>query len=197
MPLLAPSPPRGRLARRRAFGSRVLAFAFGVASALTLHATPATNVARAIELKAVFVFNFTIFVQWPPDALPAAGEPFRIGVLGDARVAEDLKQVVRGEHVHDRSIIVQQSARAADLLGCQLVFVGTGAETQATELLTRCRAKPILTIGETANFTRAGGNIRLYVEHNQLRMEINPASFARQQLKPSSKLLRAARLMKE
>ena len=197
MPLLIPAIPRACLARRLALGSRVLAFALGAATALPVYAAPAASAARATELKAVFVFNFTIFVQWPAAAMPPPGEPFRIGVLGDAGMADALKQVVRGEHTHDHSITVQQSARAADLLGCQLVFVGSGAETQASDLLSHCRAKPILTIGETASFTHAGGNIRLYVEHNQLRMEINPTSFARQELKPSSKLLRAARLMKE
>ncbi|TLY91327.1 MAG: YfiR family protein [Gammaproteobacteria bacterium] len=34
------------------------------------------------QLKAVFLFNFAQFVEWPPAALPRESAPFVIGVLG-------------------------------------------------------------------------------------------------------------------
>src|SRR2546430_3260611 len=34
------------------------------------------------QLKAVFLFNFAQFVEWPPAALPGDSAPFVIGVLG-------------------------------------------------------------------------------------------------------------------
>ena len=33
------------------------------------------------QLKAVFLFNFAHFVEWPPAALPSDNAPFVIGVL--------------------------------------------------------------------------------------------------------------------
>jgi hypothetical protein len=34
------------------------------------------------QVKAVFVYNFSRFVEWPPQSFTAPDEPFVIGVLG-------------------------------------------------------------------------------------------------------------------
>ncbi len=34
------------------------------------------------QVKAVFLFNFSQFMEWPPDAFPTPDTPFVIGVLG-------------------------------------------------------------------------------------------------------------------
>jgi hypothetical protein len=34
------------------------------------------------QVKAVFVYNFSRFVEWPPQSFTAPNEPFVIGILG-------------------------------------------------------------------------------------------------------------------
>ena len=51
------------------------------------------------RVKAVFLFNFAQFVDWPPDAFTAPGQPFVIGVLGKDPFGPELDAVVRGETV--------------------------------------------------------------------------------------------------
>ncbi len=52
------------------------------------------------QLKAVFLFNFAQFVEWPAAALPRAGAPFVIGVLGKDPFGPILDEVVQGETVN-------------------------------------------------------------------------------------------------
>src|SRR5438552_8994368 len=49
------------------------------------------------QVKAVFVFNFSHFVEWPPQAFAVPTEPFVIGVLGSDAFGDRLDEAVRGE----------------------------------------------------------------------------------------------------
>ena len=57
--------------------------------------------------------------------------------------------------------------------------------------------KPVLTVGETDAFMRAGGVIRFYLDDGRVRFEINPDAAARAGVKVSSKLLNLARIYKQ
>ena len=56
------------------------------------------------QLKAVFLFNFAQFVEWPAAAFPRANAPFVIGVLGKDPFGASLDDVVRGESVERPSL---------------------------------------------------------------------------------------------
>src|SRR5206468_7860140 len=59
------------------------------------------------SLKAAFVYNFAKFIDWPSDALPAAGS-FTACVLGDGRVLEALERTVKGRLLSGRSVSVSR-----------------------------------------------------------------------------------------
>ena len=61
-----------------------------------------TGKASESHLKAVFLFNFAQFVDWPSEAFPDSATPLVIGVLGDDPFEGFLDQTIRGEHVRGR-----------------------------------------------------------------------------------------------
>src|SRR6185295_17077931 len=54
------------------------------------------------QVKAVFLFNFTQFVDWPAQSFADARAPFVIGVLGRDPFGSALDEAVRGETVNGR-----------------------------------------------------------------------------------------------
>src|ERR1051325_2122547 len=66
-----------------------------------------TALPREYQLKAIFLFNFAQFVDWPPEAFPEARTPLVIGVLGEDPFGAYLDETVRGETVNNRSLLVQ------------------------------------------------------------------------------------------
>src|SRR5690348_11218885 len=60
------------------------------------------------QVKAVFLFNFTHFVEWPADAFPGPAAPFVIGVLGQDPFGSALDEAVRGETVNGHPLVVQR-----------------------------------------------------------------------------------------
>ena len=69
------------------------------------------------RLKAVFLFNFSKFVEWPPSAFAAADAPFVIGVFGRDPFGSDLDDVARGETVNGRQLAGQARADGAGRRG--------------------------------------------------------------------------------
>jgi len=70
------------------------------------------------QLKAVFMFNFAQFVEWPPQAFPDA--PLVIGVLGQDPFGAYLDETVRAETVNNRPLVVQRYGRVEDINTCHV-----------------------------------------------------------------------------
>jgi hypothetical protein len=150
---------------------------------------------REYQVKAVFLFNFVQFVEWPATAFPSADAPIRIGVLGDNPFSGALEAAVQGEKVRNRSIVVEPSSRLESLRDCHVVFVSRSQRAEIGTILAVLGSRPVLTIGEVPDFAGRGGIINFYLEGQKVRFEINRAAAQRSGLKLSSQLLTLARLV--
>ena len=74
------------------------------------------------QVKAVFLLNFTKFIEWPTAAFGAADSPIAICVLGDDPFGSTLDQVVAGEVVSGRKVVVQRIKKALPPQSCQVLF---------------------------------------------------------------------------
>jgi hypothetical protein len=64
------------------------------------------------------------------------------------------------------------------------------------EILMAAASVPVLTVGETDDFIRAGGIIRFIEAGRKIRFEINPDAADRVSLRLSSRLLRLADIVR-
>jgi hypothetical protein len=146
-------------------------------------------------LKAVFLFNFTQFVEWPSRAFASADAPFCIGVLGEDPFGATLDEAVRGENSQGRPLTVRRAREVSGVSACQLVFIADSERARVEEILAQLEAGPTLTVGESADFARQGGVIGFYREGNKLRFEISASAARRKELKISSQLLHLGRVV--
>jgi len=144
------------------------------------------------ELKAAFLYNFVKFVEWPPDAFAGERSPLAICVYGDDPFGRSLEGVVRGESLGEHGLIVQRPARLDELDDCHVLFVSRSERQRMPQVLARVDGMPVLTVGDTDGFLRAGGIINFVLEENRVRFLINQEAAERSRLRISSKLLRLA-----
>lgn len=147
------------------------------------------------QLEAVFLFNFSQFVEWPSQAFPDARAPIVIGVLGSDPFGATLDEVVRGESVNGRALTVRRFQKAEDVDDCQILFVGRSETARLPEILQRLKGRSILTVGDIDGFGRAGGMIRFVLVENKIRLRINVEAARAAGLTISSKLLRPAQIV--
>lgn len=163
---------------------------FGVGTAQTARAQP--EPAKEYDVKAAFLFRFAQFVQWPDIQ---GRKSICVGVLEPDPFGAALDEVVDGESIQGRKVVVRRSAEVEGLRGCEIVFIGRTARNRTAEHLASIEEGPVLTVGEAEGFAHMGGVINFFVEGQKLRFEINPAEARRRGLKLSSQLLTLGRIV--
>ena len=166
-----------------------------VAGLAATAASAQTGISREYQIKAVFLFNFVQFVEWPAAAFPDTAAPIRIGVLGDDPFGPALDDAVRGETIRSRQLVVERSHNTEDLRDCHLVFVSKSEGRRIGPTFDQLLPHPILTVSELDGFARHGGVIAFFNEGKKLRFEINTAAAQRAGLKISSELLSLGRIV--
>jgi hypothetical protein len=151
--------------------------------------------AKEYEIKAVFLYNFAQFVDWPPDAFADKSAPLVIGILGADPFGSYMDDVVRGETVNGRPYQVRRFAHPEDVTGCHILFISRSESGKLDEILDRLKGKSVLTVGDMDGFSQFGGMIRFVTENNKVRLRINVTAAKSAGLKISSKLLRPAQIV--
>lgn len=144
------------------------------------------------EIKAVFIYNFTQFVQWPEESFQSPDDKFVIGILGENVFGKALEEAVAGEHYQSRPIVVEYYPTVKAIGKCHILYVGSLANAGNVG-----GNGAVLTVGERDDFMAQKGMLKFYNEGNKIRIEINQARAAAAGLTISSKLLRLATIYKE
>jgi len=154
-----------------------------------------TGKASEAQVKAVFLFNFAQFVDWPPEAVPDSQAPLVIGILGGDPFGDLLDATVRGERRGARPFVVQRYQRVEDITRCDILFISRSVADQPEDILTRLKNRPILTVSDADRFAERGGMIRFVTDRSRIRLQINPVAAEAAHLTISSKLLRVAEVI--
>lgn len=174
--------------RRTAGGMAVLAMLGAAAPGAGMAA--AREAALEYRIKAACLLHFAEYVVWPP---AASDRPFRICIAGEDPFGPGLDRMVSAESVDGARIEVRRSPDDDELAGCRILFVGRSESDRLERIFDRVKDRPVLTVGETEAFRRAGGMIDFIVENNRVRLRINAAAAERTGLKISARLLRLAK----
>jgi hypothetical protein len=147
------------------------------------------------QLKAVFLFNFAQFVEWPPSAFPDSTTPLVIGVLGEDPFGPYLDETVRNEKVKERPLVVRRYRTVEEITTCHILFVSRREQARLGRILDRLRGRSILTVSDADHFANRGGMILFVTEHGRIRLRANLEAAQAADLTLSSKLLRSAQIV--
>jgi hypothetical protein len=169
---------------------RVLAL-FGLLAAVMNN--PAAEVSMtAHQVKALFLLNFTRYVDWPIGSFAEANAPFTIGLYGGGSFGEVLKRTVEGKTVAGRRIAVELIDARGAPEKCQILFIGESERKSVAEILKKVKSFPVLTVGETDQFLDQGGVINFVKKDDRVRLEVNLDAALEAKLQISAKLLNVA-----
>jgi YfiR/HmsC-like len=158
-------------------------------------ANSAVETSPEYQVKAVFLFNFAQFVEWPPQSFEDAAAPFVIGVLGTDPFGSALEGAVRGERINGRSIIIERYRSVTEIRHCQILFISRSEAAHTAEIGAALAGHSILTVSDIDDPAQRGVMIRFVAENNRIRLRINADAAKAAGLSISSKLLRPAELV--
>jgi hypothetical protein len=147
------------------------------------------------QVEAVFVYNFSRFVTWPPQEFAQPDEPFVIGVLGSDPFGAHLDEVVRGEQVNGHPLRVQRFRSVAEMEHCQILFIDRSENERIGEILAALNGRSTLTVSQADGAAERGVMIQFATESSRIRLRINVESARSAGLTISSNLLRPAAII--
>ena len=176
-------------------------------AALAIAAFPLVKPVRAAgpdesteyRIKAAYLYNFTKFIDWPPQCFSATTSPLSIGVLErDAVAAEIIATSLQGKRTPTgRALEVRRFTGLDEAVGanCHILFVTRGAGVSAAAVRDALRGRPVLVVGESEGFAERGGVINFVLSGDVVRFEINPRRAESAGLRVSGSLGSVARLV--
>lgn len=170
----------------RTFCQALLACLMALCSAL--HAQPQDS-PSADNVKAAYLFHFSGYVEWPAET-PA--DVITIGVIGNADVAADLKRILPGRTIQERSLQVREMGVADNLSGIQILYVGREHTASLPALAEKAKEQHLLLVSDTEAGLNQGAAINFVMTSRRVRFEISLRATDEAGIKLSSRLLSAA-----
>jgi hypothetical protein len=151
--------------------------------------------ASEYQVKAVFLYNFSQFVEWPPAAFAGPDSPVVIAVLGHNPFGTDLEAAVSGERVGTRPLVVRHYNDVSEVSNCQILFIDKSEAAKLTAIATALRGRNVLTVSDVDDAAKRGIVIQFVTESSRIRLRINVTAARAGGLTISSKLLRPAEII--
>ncbi len=162
--------------------------------AVCVFAGDSKEVSLEDKTKAVFMYHFTKYVEWPESD---SSETFNIAVLGNSNIAVPLKEIEKKKQVNERKIKIVRLKDLPDTLDCHMLFISRDWKGQLPEILKKTKDGNILSISDTKGFGRKGVAINFIIVEGKIKFEINGSALDATELVVSSQLLKLGRFIKE
>jgi uncharacterized protein DUF4154 len=185
--------------RWRIFTRVVLAFCFAGGLCPTLsQLSPVVRAAPSPEylIKAAYLYNFALFVEWPAEVFATRDAPIVIGIIGADPFDQALERTIQDKRINGRTLVVRRLQPGQDMRQAHILFVRSSEAGRNDELIGRLAGHPVLLVGETPDFARRGGTITFTIEDERVRFEINVEAARRARLNVSATLLNVARVVR-
>ncbi len=142
------------------------------------------------EVKAVFLYNFAKYVDWP-SAAEGTSASIRICVPANPAFLAIVREAVRDEIVNGRPLTAVGPEGLDAARQCDILYVGSAGTPDAAAWLNAVRGRQTLTVGDG---TLVDGLVIAFVrDQDRLRFDISRPAATQRKLSISSRLLGLAR----
>ena len=135
-------------------------------------------------VRAAYVYNLTKYVTWPKN-----GNELEICVAGGGSIGSSLERVMQGKVSDGRRILVSQRPLEQEIQRCDIIYFNATTTASVQHMLDRLTGHPVLTVGESESFMRAGGMVGLLRSGDQIQIQVNLDQVRAGELQMSSRLL--------
>lgn len=193
----------GRLHTRRWAATALLC-----AWLLGLSVQPVAAAGSIASVRENLVYHVIRLARWPQSAFQTPRDRFAIAVFGSSqeglnalfRARAEFLQAHPKRRPHGRGYALrfpsaEPSADSAKLRRAHVVYVADNARVNVPRLLKGIEGAPVLSVGETEGFLRAGGMVALIVERGRIRPHVNLAAVQAAGIEMGAELLRHAHIV--
>lgn len=149
------------------------------------------------QIKAIFIYKFCLYVEWPAGTFDNASSPLTIGIVGADEIAAELELKAKELVVDGRLLVVRRLDLDSKLDNLQLLFISQTHDDKLAYWVARAQGHPLLVVTETPSGLDAGSSINFSLQDKRVRFDVALDRARRQGLKLGAQLLQVARTVRE
>lgn len=152
---------------------------------LALYIIPAKAQVLDPKYEALFMYNFTKYIDWPR----TDGHPdFIVGILGKGDIVTEMQQMAALKLVGSRKIIVKVFDNPDNIEHCHLLFITKKFSGSLPAAREKLKGMSTLYITESPGMAQNGADINFIGKVNKIVFEINTKYLGENNLQISSTL---------
>jgi YfiR/HmsC-like len=144
------------------------------------------------QVKAIYLFNFGRFVEWPASITTPRAKSFAVCVLGQDPFGAALDAALSGEMINLAPVVARRIPKPEEAVNCRVLFISSSESSQLGEVLASLDKRSVLTVSDMPQFAKRGGMVQFLLDGNRVRFEVNLDATQRVGLNLSSDLLKLA-----
>jgi hypothetical protein len=144
------------------------------------------------QVKAVYLYNFGKFVQWPPNDAVDRDGVFTVCVLGQDPFGPALDATLAGATIDGKHVVAKRISSPGESAHCRILFLGSTEVTRLRKIIDALDKEAVLTVSDIPEFSQRGGMIEFVTEDSRVRFEVNLDAAQQAGLSLSSELLKVA-----
>ena len=152
----------------------------------TLLLLSASAFSQQEKFKAIYIYNFTKYLEWSPSYKEGN---FVIGIIGNSEISNHLEIVAQKMKVGNQPIVVKRYNSIEDIDKCHLLFISFDKSSELKSILEKMENKNTLVVTDKNGMGKQGSGINFYNDDGELKFEISKQNIEKAGLKISPALL--------
>lgn len=145
------------------------------------------------KIKAVYIYNFTKYIEWPKEYRE---RPFVIGVIGETPLLIELKGMSVSKKVFGQSIEVVKFNSVSEISNCHILYVPRDSKESISSISGKLKGNSTLLVTDQPGMALKGSAINFVIKQNRQKFELNESNAVKYDLKVSNSLGALAILVK-
>ena len=145
------------------------------------------------KIEAGLIYNFLKYTEWPSSKTAEPQSPLIICIFGAEDPFNGYLQPIEERTVNQRTITIRHISNTEQMASCHMLFLGSDKQAQWPALHDFLTNKSVLTVGDFAGFSKAGGMIEFTTEDDRIQIRLNTEAVAAAHLHVYDSLRRLAK----
>lgn len=136
--------------------------------------------------KALYMYNFTRYVQWP--TAYRSGEFVIVVIGGTPGMAQELEKIANRKKVVNQTIVIKKASSLEQVGKCHMVYLGENKSNLIDQAVQAFRGKPTLIVTDKPGLCKLGAAINLVKVDGKQKFEVNSGNITGSGLQVSNEL---------
>ncbi len=136
--------------------------------------------------KALFMFNFGKYIEWPAGA---TNNNFVIGIYGKADITPELQKLASARKINNKTIIVKTVHSPSEAASANIFFIPESKHGELSKVVAFFNKKPTLIISENNGACKQGSAINYVTQSGKMKYEVCRSNITSHNLNVDQKLI--------